>query len=240
MNNYNEQNKHERDGFLHFETESHKYTVNGDFYKSVTTLIDEQFEQFDADKWAAIKAPSLGMTPEEVKEMWRAKGEKAACLGTQLHADIESFYLGEPQPTTDSAYDHFRRFAEQYHLQPFRTEWAIYDEASRIAGTLDMLDYQNGVFTIYDWKRSNKIVVGGTPEKESRWGKRAKAPIAHIPDTTFWHYALQQSAYRYILEKNYGIHVAQCNLVVLHPDYIRPYVVEVPYLREEVKTLFGE
>ncbi len=74
-----------------------------------------------------------------------------------------------------------------------------------MAGILDFLNYENGTFTIYDWKRSNIIMVHGQPEKVSRWDKRALPPITHIHDTTFWHYALQVCYYRYILEKNYDI-----------------------------------
>ena len=123
----------------------------------------------------------------------------------------------------------------------YRTEWAIFDEESRVAGTLDFLDYQNGKFSIYDWKRSNKVVDrNGTPEKANRWGDHAYAPIAHIVDTTFWHYALQVSIYRYILEKNYGIQVSDNHLAVFHPDYDRPHVVDTPYLKDEVISVLNK
>lgn len=71
----------------------------------------------------------------------------------------------------------------------------------------------------------------------NNWGKRAFRPISHIHDTTYWHYALQLSVYRYFLEKNYGIHVSANRLAIFHPDYSRPYVVEVPYLRDEVRAI---
>ncbi|MBQ2485300.1 MAG: hypothetical protein II519_08300, partial [Muribaculaceae bacterium] len=51
------------------------------------------------------------------------------------------------------------------------------------------------------------------------------------------HYALQVSIYRYILEKNYGISVSQSRLAVFHPDYDRPYVIDIPYMKEEVITV---
>ena len=62
--NCNQINRHERDSLIHFEEESHTYTVNGRVLKS----------QFDADYWAAKKAPAMGMTPEEVKALWERKG----------------------------------------------------------------------------------------------------------------------------------------------------------------------
>lgn len=231
--NYNEKHQHHRDSLLHFDEASHTYSVNGKVYKSVTTLVGEYFEQFDADYWAVRKAPSLGMTPQQVKDMWTRKGEEARQLGTIMHNKIERHYLGLPN-SSDETYRLFEQFTQSHHLSPYRTEWAIYDEDSGIAGTLDFLNYENGIFTIYDWKRSNKIVVNGIADKNNKWGKRAFSPISHVHDTTYWHYALQVSIYRYILEKNYGINVSTGRLAIFHPDYNRPYVVEVPYMRDEV------
>ena len=233
---YNELNKHDRDERIHFNSEEHIYTINGCEFKSVTSVVDSCFEQFDAAYWARKKAPSMGMTPQQVMDMWERKGEESRNLGSQMHEKIERYYLGL-ENTPDETYNLFCQFAQQHHLKPYRTEWAIYDEDSKVAGTLDFLNYDDGVFTIYDWKRSNKIIVNGLPEKTSRWGKRAYSPIAHIHDTTYWHYALQVSIYRYILEKNYGINVSAGRLAVFHPDYNRPYVVEVPYMRNEVMAV---
>ena len=234
--NYNEINRHSRDSQIKFESESHTYSYHDEVFKSVTTIVEECFEQFDADYWAARKAPSMGMTPEALKAMWEHKGEEARNLGTQMHEKIERYYMGLPN-TMDSTYQLFCQFAQQYELSPYRTEWAIYDEDYCVAGTLDFLNYKDGVFTIYDWKRSNKIIVQDVPEKVSRWSKGALYPIAHVPDTTYWHYALQVSIYRYILEKNYGISVSQSRLAVFHPDYDRPYVIDIPYMKEEVITV---
>ncbi len=237
--NCNQINRHERDSLIHFDEASHTYTVNGQVLKSVTTLISECFEQFDADYWAAKKAPSMNMTPEEVKALWERKGEEARNLGTMMHAKIERYYLGETNESDDT-YRLFEQFTQHYHLSPYRTEWTIYDEESGIAGTLDFLNLEQGVFTIFDWKRSNKILVCGSPETKNRWGKTAFSPISHVPDTIYWHYALQLSIYRYILEKNYGIQVSFGKLGIFHPDNGRPYVVEVPYMKREAMALLSK
>ena len=239
MNNYNEIHSHLRDMKIRFDAENHIYTCNSIVFKSVTTLVEECFEQFDMDYWARKKAPSMGMSPQAVKAMWEKKGEESRCLGTQMHEKIERYYLGLPNQSDDT-YRLFEMFTKQYQLKPYRTEWAIYDEDSHVAGTLDFLNYQNDEFTIFDWKRSNKIICNGQPEKRNRWGKHAFNPISHIHDTTYWHYALQVSIYRYILEKNYDIRVSASKLAVFHPDYSCPYVVDVPYLKDEVIAIINK
>ena len=236
--NYNEQNGHYRDRNVNFDSELHVYNINGVEHKSVTTLVEDCFEQFDADYWSRKKAPSLGMTPQEVKTMWKRKGDEARNLGKQMHEKIERYYMGMPN-TLDETYSLFCQFAQQYDLKPYRTEWSIYDENNKIAGTLDFLDFSDGKFTIYDWKRSNKVIVGGLPDKVSRWGKHALYPISHVHDTSFWHYSLQMSFYRYILENNYEIKVSACRLVILHPDYNCPYVVDVPYMKDEIISILN-
>ena len=67
----------------------------------------------------------------------------------------------------------------------------------------------------------------------------ALEPIPHIPDTTFWHYALQVSIYRHILEKNYAISTAAGKLGVFHPADGRYHVLDVPYLRDEAVTVLN-
>ena len=54
-------------------------------------------------------------------------------------------------------------------------------------------------FEIYDWKHSTKVVGENGMPIPDKYGKRAFAPISHVADTTFNHYALQLSIYRYIL-----------------------------------------
>lgn len=52
-------NAHMRDTRINFDEASHTYSGQG--LKSVTTIVEECFEQFDADFWSKNKASSLGM-----------------------------------------------------------------------------------------------------------------------------------------------------------------------------------
>lgn len=239
MTDYNSANAHQRDKMITFDAENHRYTAGDITFKSVTTLVEECFEKFDTDYWAQRAARKQGLPVSVIKAQWEAKAERARNLGTLMHDKIERYYLGE-EPESDDTFRLFEQFASNVKLSPYRTEWAIFDEESRIAGTLDFLHCDDGEFRIYDWKRSDKIIENGVPVRTNRYGKTALRLIAHIPDTTYWHYALQVSIYRYILEKNYNINVKSGHLVVLHPSNTTYYVVNVPYLRTEVETLLRQ
>ena len=110
---YNDRHKHERDDLLHFDELEHLYTCNGKQLESVTTVVENCFKKFDADYWAAKKAPSMGMTPEELKAIWDRKGEEARNLGTMMHAKIERHYLGFSNET-DETYRLFEQFIEHH------------------------------------------------------------------------------------------------------------------------------
>ena len=237
--NYNEQNAHSRDASIEFDEASHTYTVGGRVFNTVTTLVEDCFKKLDVDYWAERKAtPSC--TKEMILAQWDAKGKEARELGTKLHDRIERHYLGIEcdEECKDRAFTHFLTFAKENHLRPYRSEWRIFIEDCGLAGTLDFLAVtEDGSYEIWDWKRSNKVVDScGSPNFNS-YGKKALAPIDHLPDTMFHHYALQVSIYRYILAEKYGIETRAGRLGIFHPDYSRPWVVELPYLRPEVISL---
>lgn len=131
--NYNELNAHRRDPFLDFDPAGHVYTYEGREFKSVTTLVEECFPQFDASEWAPRIALREGVDPQVIMDRWEAEGCRARELGTAMHEKIERYYLGDDCREETDAYRLFRPFAESTRLTPYRTEWRIYDEDHDLA-----------------------------------------------------------------------------------------------------------
>ncbi len=237
---FNKENSHPRDQHIHFEPEGHTYTVHEMEYLSVTTFINRFFKQFDANYWAEKKAPKMGKTPEELLEEWRLKGEAAALQGKVLHDNIEKFLLGQPHGE-EGSFHLFRKFhRENPALLPYRTEWTIYDEEHQISGTIDLLDGHKGMYSLYDWKCSSKLIGNnGEVITTNPFREKGLHPITHLDNTSYHHYALQQSMYRYILEKHYGIQLRACSLVVLHPNYTDYRVIKLPYLYHEIAAMLA-
>lgn len=221
------------------------YTDNNHFYLGsqkligITRIISNFFPMFDAEYWAGIKAPLMGKTPQQLLEEWDRKGKESSEAGTKLHQRIDDYYHHKEVQTDDKDYALFKQFATSYNLNPYRSEWAIYDEDSGIVGVVDMLDHSNGEYILYDWKRSEKIVEGGQPITKNKFDEYGLKPIENVPNTDYWHYTLQLSFYRYILEKNYGIRVKESRLVVLHPNLNLPVVLTTPYMIDEVNKIIA-
>ena len=233
---YNKRNRHYRDNYISFDETNHTYTVDGNTLQSVTNIVENCFPKYDAELHAKYTAAQMGITPEKVIMMWEQKGKESRELGTTMHQKIESYYQGKDSREDDS-YRLFKMFTDKVKLKPYRTEWAVYDTDYNVAGTIDFVDYQDGKYTIYDWKRSDKIIANGMPVKVSKYQEKGLYPLEHLENCAYYHYALQLSLYKFILEKNYDIRVSDLRLGIFHPSYDKPYVLRVPYLENEVKTL---
>ena len=238
-------NPHIRDKFLTFNEEQHIYTINGDSnYISVTTWVHNHFEKFDADEiinkmmnskyW--YKNKYYGKTINEIKQLWENNRINAAELGTKLHYDIEAYYNNYPQDNYSIEYKYFINFNENNnHLKPYRTEWMIYDEELKIAGSIDMVFINDdNSLMIYDWKRSKNII-----KTKSFLTFSNNEVISHIPDTNFWHYSIQLNTYKAIIEKNYNKIINKMVLVCLHPDNNDYIIYNVPNLQDEILSLFN-
>jgi len=236
-------------------------------YTSVTTWNKSHFPKFDADAVIAniMRGKNWnpdnkywGQTAEQIKATWFTSGASVADAGTNLHEQIEQFMNNsvlEPGYTHKQLLEHYKsledtvvrgpewqfflKFIEDHpDMKPYRTEWMIFDEHVKLAGSIDMV-YENpdGTLSIYDWKRAKDIT------KDNNWNKFALNPIiGQMPDTNYWHYSLQLNTYRQILETKYGKKVTSLCLVRIHPDHPEQTyeLLPVPILTKEMDTLFVE
>jgi ATP-dependent exoDNAse (exonuclease V) beta subunit len=241
-------NHHPRDKDISFEEGPHIYTVKGDRggYTSVTTLNHRHFQHFDADKvldqmmrgrnMQDPKYKYYGMSRDEIKKMWDLKRDSASGSGTKMHYDIECYYNGMDVKNESIEYKYFEKFVSDFpELKAYRTEWMVYYEELKLSGSIDMIfENPDGTLQIYDWKRCQEI------KHETEFNKYALTPcISHLPDTNFWHYALQLNTYKRILEDKYDKKITDMYLVCLHPENVYGTYerIKVPVLEKEMNDL---
>lgn len=244
-------NKHPRDANIKFKANGHIYTIKhakcpeGDTgFTSVTTFVHTLFQKFDSEKiinnmmksknWSNSKY--FGMTKAEIKKQWSDKGGAAADAGTKLHADIEEYYNEMSVENDSIEYEHFVKFRNDYsHLTAYRTEWMIYHEELKFAGSIDMVfQDEDGTLLIYDWKRVAEI------SKTSKYNQWSNSEILVVPDSKYWHYSLQLNVYKAILIEKYNMNVGDLYLVGLHPDNKTYNRILVKNLQDDVKQLFAQ
>ena len=79
-----------KDKFLFFDEGPHKYTDTlGNEYRSVTTLIGDYYNHFDADYWAHKKAREQGKSEKQIRAEWDRIKDEACERGTATHNGIE-------------------------------------------------------------------------------------------------------------------------------------------------------
>jgi hypothetical protein len=201
-----------------------------------------------------------GLTPEQIKSQWNSNKSLLADSGTDLHFQIEcfmnnskilssytnkelyNFYMENYSSIHNSLpleWQYFINFIKDHpDLKPYRTEWLIYNEDIKIAGSIDMI-YENpdGTLSIYDWKRAKNIT------RINNFNKFAINPIiCDLHDSNFWHYTMQLNTYKSILEAKYNKIIKDLFLVRLHPDASEKNydLIKLPILAEEINDLFDE
>lgn len=230
---------------LIFDEASHIYAPKENLtgsanYQSVTTLIG-RFFPFDEERFLIKKSQQENRPIEEIKLELEQIQFNASNEGTILHADIEHFLKGEH---IDNSSKEFQLFLQFYHdkLEPYMefidAEKMISLPEYNIAGTVDALFKRksDGKYIMVDWKRSKNLIIDGHVKK---YGNGYGLSILnHIQDSSYYHYELQQSFYKYILKKRYNIAIEHMILCVLYPEYDTYYTIKLETYREpEIKAI---
>lgn len=248
-------NAHPRDARISFEEETHTYTIDGtrEGWISCTGFIHGFFQEFDADsviskmmassKWRENKY--FGKTADEIKKLWDDNRDEASSAGTRMHLDIEHYNNAEPvgnlegddwKPQEGPEWTYFldyeRKHRKRRGFEPYRTEWLVFKEDIKLAGSIDMVYKKpDGTYTIYDWKRAKEM------KYENKF-QSGLAPLDHLPDTNYWHYSLQLNVYRRMIEELYDCVVSEMALVVLHPNNDTYKVIALNRMDDEVSAMF--
>ena len=137
-------------------------------------------------------------------------------------------------PNASPEWEMFKAYQEKIgsKMLPFRTEWLVFNEDIKVAGSIDMLYIKNdGKYAIYDWKRAKDIKM------ENKY-QAGLGPLSHLPDSNYWIYSMQLNVYRMILKLKYGMEIDELALVILHPINDSWKVIKVNIMEEEVLDMF--
>lgn len=248
-----------QDGLISFIQDEHVYLYEGKVpLTPVSNILKLFFYPFDiiaksceiAKRIAAKEGRPFDISDQNrILEEWDLNGAESRELGTFLHKQIENnlknkditcnyhfvykgqFYNVDETISIEREYIYFKDFLSKHNLKPIRIEWPIFDKELNIAGTIDMLCKNGDSYDLYDWKRSKKA---SPLEKVWSYGINGLEDVA---DISFYHYALQQNLYKYILEKNYNINVGKMYIVVLHREFNNYLKYEIPLMQKEIDII---
>lgn len=245
--------KHPRGYEIIFEESTHKYSsiINGKeiSYTSGTGVIHACFPPFDPSgeitKRCALKE---GITVEELKAKWKAKGDASCKFGTRVHECCEDIELGKsehelrntPQDAREEivfkhAVNMARKFRQQ--LDILGVEKIVFSPELRIAGTIDLFarSKKTREWIIIDHKTNQSI------DTENKWSNFALPPIEHIPDINFYTYSLQLNLYQYLLQREgYVPKCSKFRLFLNHLTESGAKLIELPDMQLEIRDIVIE
>jgi hypothetical protein len=249
------ENPHPRDKEIAFDEGPHTYYIQSvSDYTSGTTFIHHYFPEFDSEETATrmfnrkdfstndryekyrqylieddgTKA-SREVVVKRIIKSWEDNGAVQSGLGTTMHRNIELYYNGIDTGDTSTEFGYFLEYdkvIKERKWTPFRTEMMVWDEESKVCGSIDMIyveeKYLDDIplwkkgekilhIRLVDWKRSKKITTNGF--KKTGFGL-----CSDMPDSNFFHYKIQLNLYRFILEKKYSIIVDSMAITICHPN----------------------
>ncbi|NBX97503.1 hypothetical protein EBQ81_01385 [bacterium] len=201
---------------LKFTPHNHKYTSEDNIdWLSVTSLISNFKQPFDADKIAEKSAKNkkskwYGMTPQDIKEAWKAEANRATTLGTWYHncreSDICSFENMERHGSTVPIFKPIEKEGIKYSPDQklkdgVYPEHMVYLKSAGICGQSDLVEVIDGTVHITDYKTNKEIKTEGYVNWEGV-SQKMSHPLSHLDDCNLNHYAIQLSLYMYIILKH--------------------------------------
>jgi len=224
----------------------HQYFEEFDPWKTVNMYYKRWKQNRDARYWPIIALTEADsgngrITDAEAKQRivtsWTSIGPEAARLGTLFHLYCEELFNRAPwAPYPDCGSQRFAEVAKEVaqhkrfmasdfvrknNLVPYGTEYIVWwKREGRIvcAGQVDalMVDAINGLFYLFDWKRTNKK---HELCPNARAFRKGSGICCDVPDTDYHKYSLQTCLYAAMLKHAHGLDVAdRLYLVRVHED----------------------
>ena len=235
-------------GDFKFFEEDHHYEYKGERIKtSVTRLIEEYTQPFDADLIAERVAFKQEKTKQEVLDEWQYKNDFSCHKGSACHNFVQCLWSQEnyKQDNFDNSKEYLEavekiklqaiKFKMDYQdkLEHLADEFVIGSEDYLIASAIDHLfiDKETGGLVLVDYKTNSDI------HKGDKYAKFMQAPLQHLKDSTINHYFLQLSIYKYLVEKYTNLTIETMFIVYMSENLDIYEIIDVEYLEKEAEEV---
>lgn len=232
--------------FKFFESDHHYEYKGQRVGVSVTRLIEEYTNEFDAEAIAEKVAIRDGKSIQELLDEWKEKNEWSCEKGHLGHCyaqdtweqlfpspiwfDDEEKRIGINR-ICSQADNFYNDYKDKFELVANELVVGSYD--FDIASAIDALfiNKLTGGLVLVDYKTNSDI------HKNEKYAKNMKVPLSHLKDTTLNHYAIQLSIYKYLVEKYTNLKIEEFFIVYMSENIENYEIIEVTYLEKEVKNI---
>lgn len=234
-----------------FYPQDHHYEFKGKRVGiSVTSLISQYENEFDKENIARAVASKESKSVTDVLKEWQYKADFACRKGSTCHEFAQSRWSKEPYELDkfDESEEYLNavikvqkqavNFYEDYKdiFEHIADELIVGSEEFDIASAIDHLfvNKLTGGLVLVDYKTNSTLKGYNDNGKSNRYAKPMKVPLNHITDITLFHYYLQLSIYKYLIEKYTELKVDEMFIVYFSENNDNYEIIEIPYLKKEV------
>lgn len=234
-----------------FYPQDHHYEFKGKRVGiSVTSLISQYENEFDKENIARAVANKEGKSVTDVLKEWQYKADFACRKGSTCHEFAQSRWNKEPYELDkfDENEEYLNavikvqkqavNFYEDYKdiFEHIADELIVGSEEFDIASAIDHLfvNKLTGGLVLVDYKTNSTLKGYNDNGKSNRYAKYMKVPLSHIKDITLFHYYIQLSIYKYIIEKYTNLKVDEMFIVYFSENNDNYEIIEIPYLKKEI------
>ena len=214
---------------------------------SVTRLIEEYTNEFDAQAVAEKVAIRDNKSVLEILDEWKLKNEIACEKGHLGHLWAQGLWNKENvledikhrskavkiplKPILEQASNFYNDYIDR--LEHLADEYVIGSEEYDVCSAIDHLfiNKLTGGLVLVDYKTNSDI------HKNEKYAKNMKVPLQHLKDFTLNHYYIQLSIYKYLVEKYTNLKIDEFFIVWFSENNDNYEIIEVPYLYKEVKNI---
>ena len=246
---------------IQFDEKFHTYTntLTKEVYTSVTTFLKQFHERFDADAIASnlitnhpkYQEKYYGVDFEEAVAMLKTEWKISADVGNRVHSCLENYLLGNSVFDKTKSTDYNNRIRqltqawdklnlkEIYHDYEFHPELLLFNDELKLAGQADLIlvNAQKETFIVLDYKTNKKGIT-----TRSYGNKKMFAPVNHLDDCNYCHYALQLNIYAHLLTQETGFTCEKLALLWVdtnHSNRISIDTIPVPFMEKEINSIFS-
>ena len=235
-------------GDFKFFEEDHHYEFKGERVGiSVTRLIEDYTNEFDAEAIAEKVAIKNNVSIQDVLDEWEYKNKFACVKGSTSHEYAQTLWSEQPYKINrfDKSKEYYYAIEKiQYQADDFYNnykdrlehladEFVVGSDEYDIASAIDHLfiNKLTGGLVLVDYKTNSDI------HKTEKYAKNMKVPLSHLKDYTLNHYFIQLSIYKYLVEKYTNLKIEEMFIVWFSENIDNYEIIEIPYLKDEVEKI---
>ncbi len=249
-----------KDKFVTLKEDTHQYfDINGEEYKSVSSLLEKVKMPFDRQNISLRKAKSdLGpnATEQEVLfeqnrllQSWDDTRDSSTDWGNYVHKQMESYFTigncdSQCLPAAQKISTYFSNAIS------FLPEVCCYNVDYNLAGTFDLGMYRKKgtkgsttMIDLWDFKTNEQKGIEFDSAYIDKHGvyqpgmKFLLTPLDHLEQCNFNIYSLQLSLYALMIQLRYEVHIGRMGIIFINKQ-MEVTIHHVPFMKYEALELF--